>query len=105
MLEKVFSHMSTADCWKARQVSRSWANVVRQRACFELVISADRLNLCGKVRALFNLQLEERVPHAVVTVRLSRVLDLQQLSTLFQELSQQVCGLLHWQPDFTCLHM
>lgn len=92
VLIQVLDQVSAADCWNARQLSRSWAGAARQVACFEVVIKVPKqARLVGKVQALKEQQLQQRIPHAHVAFQLDEPLCLQALLALLQKFSKKVC--------------
>ena len=90
VLAKVLSELPIADRWKSRQVSRTWALQVRQTLSFDVEIIANTSNLVCKVQTLFRRHLQERLPCAVVTFRITRPLHLEDLVQLLQALRNQV---------------
>lgn len=90
VLATVLSLLPTAQCWKARRVSKAWARQVRQTTSFEVTIRAKPSNLARKVQALFRQQLQQRLPYAVITFQITWPLHLDNLLVLLQTLRDQV---------------
>ena len=91
VLAKIFSELKTADCWKCRQLSRTWALQVRQTLAFDVEIITNTSDLVCKVQALFRRQLHERLPCVVFTFYITRPLHLKDLLKVLQALRTQVC--------------
>ena len=90
IVDNVLRKLSTADSWKTRQISRSWARRARQAVSFEIVLEANRRTLLDKVRILSKRRVQQRLPNVCVTFRLTGPLFLQEFASLLRRVKMKV---------------
>ena len=87
---QVLSKLTAKEGWTARQVSSAWAHTARQTACFELVLPVHTTDALSKVKLLSKRQYACPHPNISFTVKLLEPLQLQELASLIQQLSNEV---------------
>ena len=87
LLQQVLTLLTTEEQWTVRQVSKDWASIARQIACFEVMTKAARADVLTKAKLLCKRQHVQHIPNArfileVQPLQLKDLLDLaQQLKT------------------------
>ena len=90
LLKQVLTLLTTEEQWSVRHVSKDWAIIARQIACFEVAIKVARADVLTKAKLLCKRQHVQHIPNARFMLEVQQPLHLKDLSDLAQQLKTEV---------------